>query len=275
MPHYSLSYFKWFRIGLGLFSFYYFLALIPYASELFGSEGVMAYVFGQSLYWMSTELWIGLLLFASVCSLLFACGYERSRMSIILWACTACVLNENPLLSSFTLSNLGILFVAMALVPSEAKKDWYMPKFLHHAIGYFLAISYSASGLAKLSSFYWQSGQAIEKMLLSPRARDLFLNDWIILLPSSIFTILTYTFLFFEIVFLPAYFFTKTRKYVWLAIFMMNLGIGSLTQLTKLSTSLIFLHLFIFQPEWVSGLFTKGKSVNSDCWRLFLGRLSR
>lgn len=257
MPNYSLGYFKYFRIALGLFSLYYFLALVPYASELFGSQGVIAYVFRRSLYSMSTELWIFLLVFASVCSLLFTIGYERSRMAIILWACAACVLNENPLLSSFTLSNLGILFIAMALVPDDAEKDWYMPKFLHQAIGYFLAISYSASGITKLLSSYWRSGGAIEKMLTSPRARDLFLNDWILLLPSQVFTVLTYIFLFSEIVFLPGYFFKKTRKYVWLAILLMNLGIGSLTQLTKLSTTLIFLHFFVFQPEWITDLLKK------------------
>ncbi len=264
MPNYSLRYFKYFRIALGLFSIYYFLSLVPYASELFGSQGVIAYVFRRSLYSMSTELWIFLLVFASVCSLLFAIGYERSRMSIILWACVACVLNENPLLSSFTLSNLGILFIAMALTPDEAVKVWYMPKFLHQAIGYFLAISYSSSGITKLSSSYWRSGGAIEKMLTSPRARDLFLNDWILLLPSQVFTVLTYIFLFSEIVFLPGYFFKRTRKYVWLAILLMNLGIGSLTQLTKLSTSLIFLHFFVFQPEWITDLLKKiGRMANT------------
>lgn len=264
MPGYSLKYFTYFRTGLGLFSVYFFLAMVPYASELFGAQSVVAYVFGSTFHSILPEYWICFLLFAAICSLLFAVGYERNRMSIILWACVACVMNENPFLSSFTMNNLGILFVVMALVPDESTADWSMPKFLHQAVGYFMAISYTASGLSKLGSYYWLSGGAIEKMLSSPRARDLFLNDWIVLLPSQVFTILTYTVLFFEIAFLPGYLFKRTRKYVWLALFIMNVGIGCLTQLTKLSVSLIFLHLFIFQSEWVSGLLKNKKVVNSE-----------
>lgn len=280
MKNYSEYQFSFFRILFGIYLTVHFLDLIPYGGEIFSREGTLR---DPSLNFFHGLFPNALLLFDTpsgvtwflaglvVLSLFYALGLKRKLVSFFLWYGLACLFNRNNLISNPSLPYLGWLLLASTIIPSgerlsfdgllRKKKTavWSMPPLIFTGAWILLALGYSISGIAKLQSPSWVNGTAMTHLLENPLARDYFLREWFLALPPLFLIIMTWTSLALEVLFAPLCLWKPTRILVWTGIMGMHLGIVLLVNFTDLTLGMFMIHLFTFDPRWLSPESRKGE----------------
>ncbi len=125
--NYSSYQFTLFRIGLGVYLLIHFAMLIPYASELFSSQGMLPnpmlnpthIIFPNVLNWLHTPAeTMGFMGALTVLALLFTCGINRRLVALLLWYGWACLLNRNVFILNPGIPYVGWLLLASALIPN-------------------------------------------------------------------------------------------------------------------------------------------------------------
>lgn len=269
MNSYSPYQFALFRIILGTYLLIHFLLLIPYAAEIWSSIGLLpdastnlTYgVFPNILYYVSSAtgvtLYVGFLALLSVC---FVIGFQRPLVSILLWYGWASLFDRNNLILNPGIPYVGWLLLVCAVIPrgeqlsissSNKNKKWQMPGVLFFGAWALMAISYTISGFDKFLSPSWKDGTAIFHLLENPLARDYWLRDLMVQLPKGVLKINTWTVLFIEMAFLPLALFKATRKWIWLAMIMMHLGILLIVDFADLTLGMLMIHWFTFDANWL------------------------
>lgn len=269
MKTYSPYQFSIFRIILGLYLIIHFLCLIPYAAEIWSAVGMLpdatanlTYgVFPNILSHLSSAIGVTLyVVFLSISSICFLIGFQRPIVSLLLWYGWASLFDRNNLINNPGIPYVGWLLLVCAAIPkgeplsvtrSSTEKEWTMPYILFFGAWAIMAVGYSISGFDKFMSPSWRNGTAIFHLLENPLARDYFLRDMMATLPMGLIKIKTWSVLFIEMAFLPLAIFKLTRKWIWLAMIMMHLGILLIVDFADLTLGMLMIHWFTFDSEWL------------------------
>lgn len=269
MKTYSPYQFSIFRIILGSYLLIHFLYLIPYAGEIWSNTGMLpdptanlTYgIFPNILYYISSATSVTIyVVILSLLSLCFLIGFQRPIISVLLWYGWASLFDRNNLINNPGIPYVGWLLLVCSVIPtgeplsiSKNKKSdsWKLPGILFFGAWVIMAIGYTVSGFDKFSSPSWRNGTAIYHLLENPLARDYWLRDLMVQLPMGVLKIKTWAVLFIEMAFLPLAIFTPTRKWIWLAMIFMHLGILLIVDFADLTLGMLMIHWFTFDARWL------------------------
>lgn len=264
--------YRLYRALLGTYVFIHLARLLPWAGELFSNVGMLTAAGQSPLFGIvpnvlsltdAPHFVVGLLTAGTIAAIAFACGYHDKLAALILWYVLACLFGRNPLIANPALPYVGWMLLAHVFVPSlprgplpetdtpDVPSGWAMPKALFGAAWIVLMLAYSYSGYTKLLSPSWISGDAISYVLQNPLARDYFLRDWLLALPSGTLSILTWSVMAIELLFAPLAMIRRLRPILWGAMFFVQLGFLCLLNFADLTTPMLLFHLLTFDPRWI------------------------
>jgi predicted DCC family thiol-disulfide oxidoreductase YuxK len=271
-----------FRTLLGIYLLVHFVYLLPWASEVFSSEGMLAdsakspliYLFPNILA-VIDDPWFILLFVSSaaIAALFLIVGYKDKIAAIWIWFVLACLFGRNPLIANPSLPYVGWMLLAHLFVPpypygsfsaigrTNPAGTWHMPKEIFLAAWVVLALSYSYSGYTKLLSPSWVAGENINYVLNNPLARDYFLRDLFLWIPPIFLKLLTWTVLYVELFFAVLVLIPKFRMIMWLAMLIIQFGFAFLLNFPDLTAAMVLFHIFTFNPSWVKAKRATGKEV--------------
>jgi predicted DCC family thiol-disulfide oxidoreductase YuxK len=285
LKHISRWQFACIRIALGGYLLIHFVLLIPYAGELFSSEGALGdkslspFFSGlPSPFWINDRSWVatGVLLSAAIASIALIVGWQRKWMAVLLLYVWACLFCRNPLIANPSLAYIGLILLLSVLVPchetvrygqSDAKK-WYYPSGVYWVAWILLAVGYTFSGLIKLQSPSWIDGTALSHLIENPLARPGFVRDGLRILPENVLKMFTWGALIAEILYVPLSFFRRSRLWIWTVLVIMHLGLLLVVDFLDLTAAMLLIHLFTFDPEWFPAKKRNAKSIlfyDGDC----------
>ena len=121
----------------------------------------------------------------------------------------------------------------------------YLPLTSHKTV---LALSYSYSGYTKLLSPSWVSGDTVAYVLQNPLARDWWLRDLFLSLPSEILTGITWFILVIELLYAPLALIAKLRPWLWNSMLLVQFGFLMLLDFPDLTFGMLVFHLLTFDP---------------------------
>lgn len=242
--------------------------LIPYSTEIWSNIGILPKAglnltngfFPSILNHFDSpqfiSLFIGLL---TICSVLFTLGIQRAIVSILLWYGWVCLFDRNNLISNPGIPFIGWILLCCAAIPQgEAyclfkpkKTIWEFPKTLFIGAWIIMSVSYTISGIDKFLSPSWYDGSAIIHLLNNPLARDWGLRNYLLSLPKDILNFMTWSILALEVSFLPLSLWDKSRKWVWLLMVLMHLGILLIVDFADLTIGMLMIHLFTLDTRWL------------------------
>ena len=113
-----------------------------------------------------------------------------------------------------------------------------------------MAWGYTYSGLMKLTSPSWLDGQAIWYVLTSPLARDTWLRDGLVAAPALL-ALVSFATLGLELGAGPLSLIPRARKWVWLALVSLHMGILLTVDFADLTVGMLMIHMVTFDPRWV------------------------
>ncbi len=284
-----------FRLLFGLYLTVHFVLLLPHANELFGSAGVLGDarlnplhgLLPNPLAWVAWPrfpmVFVALLMLVS---LAFTAGFYRRTSALLLWFGWACLFNRNNLIANPGIPYVGLLLVLCALVPPgeplavrrrNSANAWSMPAAIFWGAWILLAIGYSYSGFWKLFSPSWIDGTALTHLLNNPLARPGLVRDLLLSFPALL-TVLTWTALAGELLFLPLSLTHRGRLLAWLWMMFMHAGILLVVDFADLTVGMLMVHLFTFDPKWIPARRTRAVVLfDGDCgmcngWVRFITR---
>lgn len=274
------------RVLFGAYLAIHFAHLIPWGEEVFSSAGALPssasplFRLFPGVFWISDApaFATGVLVAASLLSVLFALGIRDRLAALLLWWIWASLFDRNPLISNPSLPYVGWMLLAHVFLPPrpygsvdgrdppEAAVGWRFPQPLHLAAWLVLAAGYSYSGYTKLISPSWLDGTAIVAVLESPLARPGLLRDLLLSLPRPCHAVLTYGVLGLELFFLPLALFARLRPFLWLGMLLMHLGLILVVGFADLSFGMVMFHLFTFDPTWLLRLPRIHEALSLRAW---------
>jgi predicted DCC family thiol-disulfide oxidoreductase YuxK len=276
---YSSWHFAIFRILFGLYLAIHFFDLIPYASEIWSESGNISNpeilptygVFPNVLFWFTSPIFAkSFLSFLCLVSIFFMVGFWRRSSAFILWYGWACLLGRNPFIANPGIPFIGLLLLCCAIIPvgealsvskSKTSEPWHMPFGIFQGVWCIMALGYTISGLHKCMSPSWADGTAIIHLLNNPLARDNMLRTQLLSMPEVLLRWNTWGVLALEVLFAPLCLFRFTRKWTWLAMIGMHLGIVSLVNFADLTIGVLMVHLFTFDERWLPARKTEAAPV--------------
>jgi hypothetical protein len=122
-----------FRIIFGGYLFVHFVALVPWAPELFSDRGLLpeaaasplVVFFPNVLALLDGPLFVqGVIIAAAFLTLLFAIGLWDRVAAVLLWYVWACLLGRNPLISNPSIPYVGWLLLAHVFLPAAPYGSW-------------------------------------------------------------------------------------------------------------------------------------------------------
>lgn len=256
------------RFLFGSYLFIHFVALMPWADEVFEKilprdASPLLRLFPNVL--AVADLALPLIVLASIASVFFAIGWFDRIAALLMAYVLACLFGRNPLIANPSLPFAGWLLLAHACLPAapfwsvaargrvDPRGGWHMPSAIFAAAWAVMSLGYSFSGWTKLVSPSWVDGTAVERVLANPLARPSVLRDLALAMPSSLLHVATWGALALELLYAPLALFRRTRPWIWLAMLMMHAGLLVLIDFADLSFMMILLHLFTFDPGWIPG----------------------
>ncbi|MGE9270651.1 MAG: DCC1-like thiol-disulfide oxidoreductase family protein [Verrucomicrobiales bacterium] len=259
--------FTLFRLIFGSYLIVHFAQLAPWAAELFGPTGMLpdpsenpTYgIFLNPLNWPLSEAWITTIVVAlTTLSALFTLGLWRKPAAILLWFGSSAFFHRNNLISNPSIPYVSLLLILTTLVPSgeplsrgKLTPPWSMPRWVYRTAWILMASGYSFSGFTKLDSPSWLDGTAIRRLLDNPLAHSGWVRDFFLSLPESVLSLMTWTILAAELLFLPLALWARSRPWIWLTMVAMHLGILGILDFADLSLGMLMIHLFTFDPDWL------------------------
>ena len=155
---------------------------------------------------------------------------------------------------------MGWLLIAHTLIlsvpPIWSKRfeayTWEMPREIYGATWVVMAVGYSYSGYTKLVSQSWIDGSAQSRVLQNPLARTGPLQGILMTLPSGVLAFATWAGLGLELSFAPLFLFRQLRPWLWTLMVGLHVALVVFVNFADLSIGMLILHLFTFDPGWVT-----------------------
>lgn len=275
--------YSFFRVLFGTYLFVHFAHLIPWGAEVFSSAGMLSnaadspliYLFPNILALVDGPVFVQLFIASGALAALFLLVGAQPRIAALwMFFVLACLFGRNPLIANPSMPYVGWILLAHLFIPpapygsftarnrtADPAGDWVMPKDVFTAAWLILALTYSYSGYTKLLSPSWVSGDNIAYVLDNPLARDYFLRDFFLSLPPVCLKILTWSVLYIELLFAPLALFKKLRPVMWGLMMFIQFGFAFLLNFFDLTSAMLLLHIFTFDPAWVKGKAIKGTPI--------------
>ena len=254
--------FSLWRVLFSLYLIFSFVLILPYAESMYGQTGVIpdprinwTYGFFPNLLsiWNQPIIlsWIAILL-----SVALGTGYFRRSTSFVLWYLMAAFYNRNNLTEDPSLAYIGWLLLALVLIsPGESFKkssdqtNWYFPSNLYWGAWILLGASNLYSGIAKLFSPSWSTGEALQLIFQLPIS-----YQWSFGLSeklSFIFPFMTWAVICIQMISPLLFVFSRTRFLGWGLSIFIHISILLSLQIAQISLAMILFHLFLFDLSWV------------------------
>ncbi|MGI9493017.1 MAG: DCC1-like thiol-disulfide oxidoreductase family protein [Geminicoccaceae bacterium] len=265
--------FSLYRVLFGIYLFVHFTYLIPWAPELFSSAGMLPVAKESPLLWLFPNIlaviddpWfvIGLAMASSIASLFFCVGYGDRAAALFMWFVLACFFGRNPLTANPSLPYVGLMLLAHLFIPKgpygsfsargrvDPDGGWKLPAGIFLALWVVLALSYSYSGYTKLLSPSWVAGQNVVYVLENPLARDWWLRDVFLAMPSILLKLLTWFILVIELLFALFALSAWCRPFVWAGMLVVQFGFAFLLNFPDLTLAMLLFHLITSNPAWIA-----------------------
>jgi hypothetical protein len=267
----SAGQFVVFRIALGAYFVGFGTLLLPYAPELLSDQGILEH------YWRGFRLFAGALpnvleydtspaiAYAVVAAMIasgigISLGLCRRTCALVAWYTLACVVNRNAGLANPSIPFVGWLCFATVIVPlgegttirlRSTVADWAMPPALFRAAWIVMAVAYSVSGIAKLSTPEWLDGSALAYVMELPFAREGGPADVVRSLPDAALRLMTWLALFGEVAFAPLSLFRAGRAIAWTIMVAMHLMLLATMDFAELTAGMFLIHIFTFDRRWL------------------------
>lgn len=275
-----------FRIIFGLYLMVHFVHLLPWAAEVFSNTGMLAEGELSPLFSLVPNILrlndspfavTALVLSAVIAALAFTIGWRDRLAAFWLWYVLMCLYTRNPLIANPALPYVGWILLAHLCIPSSPygaftargrthpSGDWVMPAAIFSAASVVLAFSYSYSGYTKLLSPSWVSGDTVAYVLQNPLARDWWLRDLFLSLPTEILTGITWFILVIELLYVPLALIAKLRPLLWSSMLLVQFGFLLLLDFPDLTFGMLVFHLLTFDPTWLS------RKTNAGSWIYYDG----
>lgn len=275
MNGWNLKNYSYFRIIFGAYLSLHFMALVPWATELFGGGGALqasasplVRLFPNILGWIDQPVFvIAFLCAAAGLSLMFMAGIKDKMAAAGIWFIWACLVGRNPLILNPGIPFVGWLLLMHVVMPKPDGDAWRMPKSFYNLAWLVMALGYTYSGVTKLVSASWLDGSALLHVLESPLARPSFLRELLVSQPV-VLKVMTFSVLGLEILTAPLALFRKTRPFLWLALVGMHMGILMTVDFADLTWGVLMIHVITFDPDWVSQLRAKITIGIPRHWRI-------
>lgn len=273
-PDYPALQFAICRIALGVYLTVFFGSLIPYAGELLSSAGVVPHV-GMNL---RQTPFPGILLGAdtpraaqsfvivgTLAAVMLTFGVLRRFSALLLWYLLASIVQRNTLIADPSTPFTGWLLLAAVLVPTGEpltlknwsrlpRPGWHFPQSIYVAIWVVLGVSYSVSGLIKLSTPEWTDGRALGMFLSNTLHRHGVIWSTLNGLPAMMLELGTWAGLAAELLAGPLAIWHGTRPLAWVGLVTMHLIILSTMRTTMLSLGALVPLAFAFDVRWLGFL---------------------
>lgn len=262
------------RTALGVYLLVHFLHLIAWGREVFSSAGVLSDAAWSPLIRAFPNVLAiadgpgavtALLVLGAASAVLFAIGWFDRVAAIVMWYILACLFGRNPLIANPSLPFVGWALLMHACLPgrpygsvgalgrSDPGGGWRFPPAIFGAAWIVMSIAYSYSGYTKLVSPSWMDGSALARVLENPLARPSVVRDALLAMPAVVLKGATWGALGLELLFAPLAIFRPLRRWLWLAMVCMHIGLLTLIDFADLSAAMLVFHLFVFDPAWLRG----------------------
>jgi len=216
-----------------------------------------------SLYHSPTAVtWlVGVSIAAAV---IFAIGWCDRLAAALIFYTLACLSRPETLDASLNFLFLEGLLLAHTMTPkspygsilSLGREDpgggWRMPWAVWGTAWIAMSVGYAYSGYTKLMSPEWLSGDAMRLLLEGSTTPEAAVNIWLLELPQMNLRITTWIILATELLFLPLALLRWTRGWAWLLMLVIHLSLLFLVDSTGLTAGMLMLHMFTFDPAWLS-----------------------
>jgi len=266
---YSPKHFALFRVLLGVYLATYFVNLLPYSEELFGTQSFFATA--ERSGFTFRQVFPSLLdnpavashapIFVSslaVLAIVFAVGVFRRSAAVLLWYGLTCLINRDPGIMNPSHAFIGWMCLASALIPTgeawrigSRHQAWKMPGLLYSGAWWVMATGYSASGVAKLQSPGWLDGSALVMTLDMAYARDTWIRTLVLELPSTALRCGTWFVLGTELLFAPLAVLSRTRPVAWCSAVALHCLLLVLFEFPEIPLGMLLLHVFTFDERWL------------------------
>jgi hypothetical protein len=267
---YTSKRFGLWRIAFGIYLFYYYLRLFPFARELFTQETGMpgadamsaASFFPQAILNFDSSLFVySLLSLCAICSLMIVFGFKRRLAATILWPLVMWMYNRNKMTDSPEYSFINwLIFISIFIPTGEAyavdgeDSEWKFPPIFYWGAWIVLTFGYLAAGVKKyqLHDAVWLNGSAMYYVLSKDNARWAWFGNFFDQVPLVLFYPLTWGGMVFEM-FAPLFaFFRRTRFWWWIFSTFTHLILLFFVNLAEVSFGMLVFHLFVFDENWLS-----------------------
>jgi predicted DCC family thiol-disulfide oxidoreductase YuxK len=204
-------------------------------------------------------------------SALFALGICDRFAGLALLALGAGLFAVNPQISNASTPFIAPILFAHTFVPPrpygswgargriDPGAGWQLPSAIHTAAWIALAIGYAYSGFTKLGDPAWIDGSALLTALGDPLTRQTLPEKLVLVLPSPLLALATWSVLALEIGFAPLATLRKIRPWLWLALLSVQILLMTLGHFADAGAGMLMLHFLAFDPAWVKG--TDGQST--------------
>ena len=221
-----------YRAIFGTYLFAHFVTLLPWGAELFSNGGVLPSNASPFLRLFPNVLAVtdapvalaALITIGAIASIGLCVGLYDRTAALVIGYILACLFGRNPQISNPSLPFVGWLLLAHTLLPpspygswsartrTDPRGGWHMPTALFAAAWVVMSVGYTYSGYTKLV------GGALG----------------------------------LELTFAPLALFRRARPWIWTAMVGLQLGRMVLVDSADLSSGMVILHLFTFDPRWVA-----------------------
>jgi hypothetical protein len=256
------------RIILGSYVALHFASVLPWAVELFSTNGMLPDGTASPLLRAfpnilalcdAPAMVLALVALGAASGVAIAAGVrDRVSAGIALYV-TACVFGRNPLIANPAMPYVGLMLLAWCAAPRPRDGRAWSPALLR-ALWISMAVGYTYSGITKLAAPSWVDGQAFAYVLTNPLARDTGLRELLLSQPPWLLRVLTWGTLGFEIAFAPLALSRRARPWLWAGMLCMHVGLLVLIDFADLTLGMVALHLCTFDRRWLHRYGQSGSS---------------
>jgi hypothetical protein len=265
IPYYRFGYFF-----LSSFMVYYFLSLVIYAKDILSPlEGIYA---GTALC-----RWLTLLVDTHVKQMVFSLlGFLASIGMLINWKRRFCIsivvfcwmIVHLIIYPIFLPSDGSIGFLLLLLLCYKGNTFDRFPDHFIYLLRLLMALGYTVSGLHKLYSPSWISGDAIRYSLLYPNSYDHFLVQYILSLPPIFLKCLTWGFFYLELFYLPLFLFRPFRNIIFYLMTIYLMGTLFCIKIGGIVVGSLIFHFFAWNKGLNIGI--DWKKMGSKTYKMFI-----